>query len=513
MQSKVFHIGVFFDGTGNNKVYDNNKNDGSLTNIAKLSELYIQSEGEIKDKYGKDIYSAMVYENGVGTYDNEKQRSSNPIDRKYDLEAGGGGSLRINSAIDQVKGFIKNYSQEHALNKFNEYNIDVFGFSRGAALARDFINTFNSKNKKTWRFKNITFNFVGLYDTVSSFGIAGNGTNRKPRNQNEFSETADDFKFWDNSDSKNNEIVRKKELIFILEDAKQRVAQLESEGWSVSISISEGNIPSYLVSSSIEQKKLYENYNFHLSNYSARKIVHMVSYDEARKNFPLNSCCGEELTFLGVHSDIGGGYEDEVEEEYFPFSLDDTLENHEKIEKARKNYWEVKKYTAETARLISKVHSYYTFTKKRKVTNDLSKVTLHLMHEEALKYDVPFKDIPNKKDYKLTTHVKKYYEYIKKNKRAAINFIFEDKSINKYRHFSGVDTFKRNSRYKGKQISENIIYSEQPSLIEGNDLRYINNKGIVIEDINDADKEDVLYVKREVYKNNPDLAIEPLRNY
>ena len=42
---KIYRVGVFFDGTGNNKFIEGNRGAGGATNIAKLSEFYKQIEG------------------------------------------------------------------------------------------------------------------------------------------------------------------------------------------------------------------------------------------------------------------------------------------------------------------------------------------------------------------------------------------------------------------------------------------------------------------------------------
>lgn len=66
----------------------------------------------------------------------------------------------------------------------NNQKIDVIGFSRGAALARDFVNYINEQGGVPRTTKNgkeivcpVKIRFLGLFDTVASFGIPGNGIN------------------------------------------------------------------------------------------------------------------------------------------------------------------------------------------------------------------------------------------------------------------------------------------------------------------------------------------------
>ena len=59
--------------------------------------------------------------------------------------------------------------------------LDVFGFSRGAAMARHFVNCikqnyFDFKDpdiNEAFSANNILINFLGVFDTVGSFNIAG----------------------------------------------------------------------------------------------------------------------------------------------------------------------------------------------------------------------------------------------------------------------------------------------------------------------------------------------------
>jgi uncharacterized protein (DUF2235 family) len=79
---------------------------------------------------------------------------------------------------------IKNYSTSDLTGE--NQKIDVIGFSRGAALARTFVNYINSKGgvtllgsdkKPTGIVCPVKIRFLGLFDTVASFGIPGNDVN------------------------------------------------------------------------------------------------------------------------------------------------------------------------------------------------------------------------------------------------------------------------------------------------------------------------------------------------
>lgn len=130
MSCKVIRIGVFFDGTGNNLTNDEaGRSSNGVSNIGKLYHLYADNE-ILRGKTPTEclIYIKAIYIEGVGTINNED-----------DYATGGGagtlGAQRINQAIEQLSEIRDQFPK-------SEYKcyIDVFGFSRGAAMARDFIN-------------------------------------------------------------------------------------------------------------------------------------------------------------------------------------------------------------------------------------------------------------------------------------------------------------------------------------------------------------------------------------
>jgi len=158
-------IGVFFDGTGNNKWRDWGNagktmnfegaeflNDAEArkpngkgkkvgkngpTNVAKLFEIYKPPSLPTLNK---------VYHHGVGSdYDYDEDtvvRTGTPsAQKKYGngMTGGGlgfGGKERIQWGLNQLAEFYSAGTSPLSPEKF----FDVFGFSRGAALARDFVN-------------------------------------------------------------------------------------------------------------------------------------------------------------------------------------------------------------------------------------------------------------------------------------------------------------------------------------------------------------------------------------
>lgn len=217
----VVNISVFFDGTGNNK--EDDEDTKRWSNPARLwsnADQYMQSN---KDKQGILLPNYAIYVSGVGTKFNAElnifQRAISNFQDHYSLLGMGvglGGARRLDYGEDQlndalkqvlifnaqkvgkdVKKYVgekKNYSfaevdknlKDHRLIK--KINISVFGFSRGAALARAFTNQFIGRcesncdgltygqNKYP-----IEFKFLGIFDTVASFGLpATNLSNSLP---------------------------------------------------------------------------------------------------------------------------------------------------------------------------------------------------------------------------------------------------------------------------------------------------------------------------------------------
>jgi len=213
--SDVVHISVFFDGTGNNKDADEELKKWS--NPARLwRNAQTLKEQEELDKKLSNNYA--IYVSGVGTRFNGQlnifQRALAIIQDHggLGLAAGTGGTRRLdygeiqlNDALKQVmimnakKAEIdtSKYANEKKVSSFAEVekslsqhrlikkiNISIFGFSRGAALARAFTNQFmwqcesdcNGLTYGTGKYP-IEFKFMGIFDTVASFGLPATNLN------------------------------------------------------------------------------------------------------------------------------------------------------------------------------------------------------------------------------------------------------------------------------------------------------------------------------------------------
>lgn len=158
-------IGVFFDGTMNDA-----RTPDKWTNIYKLSKLYPQT---LDPSFTKGTPTCRIYVRGVGT---------SPIELRaaLDTATGWGGEERINGVVYAIVKFLEEFN-----NLYNKYpqtiKFDIFGFSRGAALARNFVNAilqnfFTSEFTRTYPLT-MEIEFLGLFDTVASVGVPGNEKN------------------------------------------------------------------------------------------------------------------------------------------------------------------------------------------------------------------------------------------------------------------------------------------------------------------------------------------------
>lgn len=190
-------VTLFFDGTENDKATD--PSGESWSNVAKLSEIARVDEDNAIYPY---------YISGVGTNLTREEPwwklSQYPRDSKLGAATGWGaesrleaGDMHLSDALDKTlhhaaerssgkmrQVCVQNEScafdrlddslANHRLIKSIE--LSVFGFSRGAALARAFVNHLLEQCERrdgqlTYQTYPIRFRFVGLFDTVASFGL------------------------------------------------------------------------------------------------------------------------------------------------------------------------------------------------------------------------------------------------------------------------------------------------------------------------------------------------------
>ncbi|SDB99046.1 Uncharacterized alpha/beta hydrolase domain [Cupriavidus sp. YR651] len=160
----------FFDGTGNNLKIDEPKQ--KLSNIARLHLGHVDDDEPLINHF---------YYPGVGTPLNasdpswwEKLRDSEPIGGGFGL----GSDVRLTTAESDLRRSLQ------ANHRVTRIDIAVFGFSRGATLARAFVNRLLAKCQMKdgvphWPCRTaldgesapLHIRFLGLFDTVESVGL------------------------------------------------------------------------------------------------------------------------------------------------------------------------------------------------------------------------------------------------------------------------------------------------------------------------------------------------------
>lgn len=277
ISKETLRMGIFFDGTGND-ISDERLKENALSNVRKLFEVYPnplvetsekqrREDEEYKKRYkeypnrdkviitNEEIFpqTMCAYVRGVGSISSTQDK-----DWFGGGAFGSGGKIRIKGMLYYINTAIEEYVKEYQKKENIGYypvnlEFDIFGFSRGAALARHFVNLIKQHGIRYdenlfYHSSKIKIKTLNIFDTVASFGKPGNDTN---------------------------------------------------VGYSFHIN------PSYI----IDKVHHFLADDEFRTNFPA----HLISNND--KDYPrdLIEDKFEELVLLGVHSDIGGGYPNKLE--------------------------------------------------------------------------------------------------------------------------------------------------------------------------------------------------------
>ncbi len=249
----VLEIGVFFDGTGNNEQNAQTGGEGSYanarSNVSLLKDLYY-NDGNRYDVTnacgGYERRYRSRYVQGIGTETGEEDDiwgSAMGIGER-------GVENRVITAATDVGQMINQLSPGV---EPEEVVLDVFGFSRGAAAARHFVNGFNAGRLDYKRF--------GWVDLMPLLGWTNDKHARLPKDRN----------------------IRIR-FLGIFDTVAAIAGDVTADNGDVDV---------------------------HLKASSAETIYHLTAEDEIRHSFSLNDnqpSGGEVERLAGVHSNIGGGY-------------------------------------------------------------------------------------------------------------------------------------------------------------------------------------------------------------
>ncbi|WP_166432806.1 T6SS phospholipase effector Tle1-like catalytic domain-containing protein [Luteimonas yindakuii] len=279
-------ISVFFDGTGNNRDADESSHRDS--NVARL----FRSQGRDDSTAAK----FAIYVPGIGTYFRE---IGDPGNTTRGMAFADYGQKRLDWALREVDLRVARYPA----GKLKEINLALFGFSRGAALARAFARTLAeqraSGNVGAWTWSNtgvpLRLRFMGLFDTVASVGLPASadsvlsariaaGTNLGRALRNRSTRTV------------------------MIRGVGPRPAPVSVRGLAYGAPGADptpGNPDGHAAwAGNLRVPRLVEH------------CLHLVAAHEQRNSFPLDSVRNGntypgncvEMVLPGVHSDLGGGY-------------------------------------------------------------------------------------------------------------------------------------------------------------------------------------------------------------
>lgn len=168
----------FFDGTGNNLQQELAKpaNERALSNIAKLFRARVDED--------KALEAFVRYIPGVGTpFRTPYADIGNDEGGKLGLGFGAGGDMRLHYAMREFSKILNEEYSSSEVGHIQYVSLSVFGFSRGATLARAFVRRLLAQCDSTaggllWKAKcgksvRLRIIFMGLFDTVASVGGPG----------------------------------------------------------------------------------------------------------------------------------------------------------------------------------------------------------------------------------------------------------------------------------------------------------------------------------------------------
>ena len=384
----TLRIGVFFDGTGNNpfnvemgrkcgahhpvsaegmdgscKPYMQDPDSsygGEVTNVKRLYDLYREDKNVELITTNKLAFD-KVYIEGIGTTAGEQ-------DSLVGMALGRGETgieARVFLAFNLIMRRLRSFHKLFPDIQISSLSFDAFGFSRGAAAARHFaclcLDRINSPLRETLEQPNSLFtrNFSKVFGEGVNIGFIG------------------------------------------LFDTVASVGGLSNLG--------------HVRSPAAPGVKLY------LTPQHFPKVLQLVARDEYRANFALNRVGPDhpEISLPGVHSDIGGGYRDDIEEcvllspmqalEVGEFTDVRTTSIYRDAQRERAN-WHAKGWPLEMLELVTpdsvtlrpepreqnapkQKRVFVGLQLRRKVSAGLSRVYLRVMYEAAKKHGVEFDDI------------------------------------------------------------------------------------------------------------------------
>ncbi|RMU68708.1 hypothetical protein ALP23_04563 [Pseudomonas syringae pv. apii] len=392
-------VGIFFDGTGNNRfnsqigadcqalieinegqhikacagrhVQPGSSYNNDPSNIARLVDIYRLQPVAENDGDGLKVYYP-IYVSGAGT-------TSGGRDSVWPGQSFGRGATgvisKVENAFKKLASVLKAFPRDNPDCVLDALELDVFGFSRGAASARHLVNEILKQrsgmlepilesrkvrlsDRFSWSNGSVRLKVIGLFDTVAAIGS---------------------FKDMGNTRDASNRRV-----------------------------------------------------NLYLPPGCAQQVLHLVARDESRRNFALNSVLPvwpREIVLPGAHSDIGGGYPPQMEENVLltrprgsvvsrgsPYEAAPSWkEAQAELSRMNRDHWIDPLDSQAWLRVQACESKCYPCRKSlngmstvvaavgmsRQVFGHLSRVSLLIMHTLACDEGVPFDPVPQAPEFQL----------------------------------------------------------------------------------------------------------------
>lgn len=461
------------------------------TNIKRLYEHYEGNDSLITNpnanKY--DLKRLKVYASGSGTIDPVDNVA---LDEDSIFGLGLGlGKTGVDAHIVYTCDKIVKEMRDNNITFVDELVFDVFGFSRGATEARQFVcslqKEFDLVNKED-RYLKYALN-TDSKNIFSCFYPEDNGLYIKINNKIHFNPLITDVK----------QVIETVSLGGRSGDIPHRNPYYNESSIDIkSISFRHVNIGDTVTHYGVMQSNDSSDLNIHFDKQKVGSVFHLMAADEYRYNFEAHSIFEskydsfkkedenlKEYTVPGAHADVGGGYENADSTERV--TILGYYSGDEKIKEWNNKY---KWIDTENIKLIGADHSFVKLEKegiyykkygdsykdnrlgvnmyRTNLSWEYELVTLDLMHAEAIgklskkneKDRVPFKKFLDSK-YKIS--------YLKKkNKLDSKNYELLSSVSSKLKAFEKVDE-KLHKQLRSKYIhhSSDLGLVNKPSM-EGN---------------------------------------------
>ncbi|MCJ7932867.1 MAG: DUF2235 domain-containing protein [Chryseobacterium sp.] len=424
-------IGIFFDGTLNNKTNttarkenneaykkhggkpsDNNSYNNDWSNVARMWDNYDKNFG--------------IYIEGIGTEDSKGDATLG-----YAFGTGETGIRgKVRKGCEEIVKKVKNIKSSKKADKIAVLTFDVFGFSRGAAAARNFVHEIG---KAKYKANTHTASNEGM--SVTSY--------------------SDD----DGKSVSSEELPKWGHLGLKLEEAGITVDVLKVRFLGIYDTVSSYSkylspVPNF--SNDVEELSLNDIGK-------AQTVIHFIAENEHRENFDLTQVhIGTEKTFPGVHCDVGGAYENgtEIWEE-----VETSWTTSSKLVALKEQL--VSEGWYEKDQLIITPGFYLALRGERYLLKTYSYIPLHFMAEYSIDKNLPItlKKLTDEK-YSITND-----QFLLGIKDRLRPYVMGGGKPYSFRRFKEL-----RDAYGGAEIPEHHYDAYQKEVKEQDDLRFLRNK-------------------------------------